>query len=77
VYYDEEIIVRTRVKTVRKSVIVFNYELARAATGALLAEGETTHVVTNTKMKAAALPEKYLNLFRQAVDKRSSIQERS
>ena len=77
VYYDEEIIVRTRVKTVRKSVIVFNYELARAETGALLAEGETTHVVTNTKMKAAALPDKYLNLFREAVDKRISIRERS
>jgi acyl-CoA thioester hydrolase len=77
VYYDEEIIVRTRVKTVRKSVIVFKYELARAETGALLAEGETTHVVTNRKMKAAALPDKYLNLFRQAVDKRTSIQERS
>jgi hypothetical protein len=34
-------------------------------------------VVTNTKMKAAALPEKYLNLFREAVDRRTSIQERS
>jgi acyl-CoA thioester hydrolase len=73
VFYDEEVVVRTRIKTVRRSVIVFSYELVRAETGALLAEGETTHVVTNTEMKAAALPEKYLNLFRSAVDKEASI----
>ena len=39
VFYDEEIIVRTRLKTVRESVIIFSYELARADTGALLAPG--------------------------------------
>jgi len=77
VYYDEEVIVRTWVKTVRQSVIVFTYELARAQTGALLAEGETTHIVTNTQMKTAALPEKYLNVFRAAVDKATSIRGRS
>src|SRR3954463_14754507 len=40
-YYDEEVLVRTKLKTVRESVIIFAYELARAETGALLAEGET------------------------------------
>lgn len=67
VYYDEEIIVKTRLKTVRSSVIVFSYELTRASTGALLAEGETTHIVTDSKMKVAALPDKYLSAFREAV----------
>ena len=33
VYYDEEVVVRTRMKTVRESVIMFSYELARADTG--------------------------------------------
>ncbi|HEV2397084.1 MAG TPA: thioesterase family protein [Candidatus Sulfotelmatobacter sp.] len=69
VYYDEEVIVRTWLKTVRESVIIFSYELARAESGALLAEGETTHIVTDSKMKVAALPDKYLSAFRAATGK--------
>ncbi len=69
VYYDEEVVVRTKLKTVRESVIIFSYELARASTGAVLAEGETTHIVTDSNMKVAALPEKYLRVFRAAVGK--------
>ncbi len=69
VFYDEEVIVRTRLKTVRESVIIFSYELTRAETGALLAEGETTHIVTDSKMKVVALPGKYLTVFRAAVKK--------
>ena len=56
-------------------MIIFTYELARAQKGALLAEGETTHIVTNRQMKTAALPEKYLNVFRAAVDKATSIED--
>jgi acyl-CoA thioester hydrolase len=69
VYYDEEILIRTRLKNVRESVVVFGYELVRADTKALLAEGETTHIVTDSKMKVAALPEKYLKAFRAAMGK--------
>lgn len=69
VFYDEEVIVRTRLKNVRESVVVFSYELTRADTGALLAEGETTHIVTDSRMKVATLPEKYLSVFRAAVKK--------
>jgi len=69
VYYDEEVLVRTKLKSVRESVVVFGYELVRAENGALLAEGETTHIVTDSKMKIAALPEKYLTAFRTAVGK--------
>jgi acyl-CoA thioester hydrolase len=68
VYYDEEVLVRTRLKTARESVVVFAYELVRAETGVLLAEGETTHIVTDSKMKVAALPDKYLSVFRAAVN---------
>jgi acyl-CoA thioester hydrolase len=67
IHYDEEVIVRTWLKGVRKSVITFSYELARADNGLLLAEGETTHVVTDSTMKAAALPDKYLDMFRSAI----------
>ena len=69
VYYDEEVIVRTWLKTVRESVIRFSYELARANTGTVLAEGETTHIVTNSEMKVSALPDKYLSVFRAATGK--------
>src|SRR5437773_8071615 len=66
VRYDDEVIVRTQLKNVRESVIHFGYELVRADDGELLAEGETTHIVTNGAMKAVQLPEKYLKVFRKA-----------
>jgi acyl-CoA thioester hydrolase len=69
IYYDEEIVIRTRLKNVRESVVVFTYELVRADNQSLLAEGETTHIVTDAKMKVAALPEKYLTAFREALAK--------
>lgn len=69
VFYDDEVIVRTRLKNVRESVVHFGYELVRADNGALLAEGETTHIVTDSNMKIAELPEKYLKVFRAAVGK--------
>jgi acyl-CoA thioester hydrolase len=69
VYYDEEIVIRTRLKNVRESVVVFSYELVRADTNTLLAEGETTHIVTDSNMKVATLPGKYLAAFREAIAK--------
>jgi acyl-CoA thioester hydrolase len=69
VYYDQEVIVRTHLKSVRESVVIFGYELLRAEDGVLVAEGETTHIVTDSNMKIAALPEKYLTAFRAAVGK--------
>jgi acyl-CoA thioester hydrolase len=68
VYYDEEVIVRTRLKSVRTSVVVFSYELVRAQGETLLAEGETTHIVTDSSMKVVPLPEKYLQAFRAAIN---------
>jgi acyl-CoA thioester hydrolase len=68
VHYDDEVIVRTYLKHVREKVIRFGYELQSAETGELLAEGETTHIVADAKMKPRALPEKYLKVFRAAVE---------
>jgi acyl-CoA thioester hydrolase len=59
--------VHTYLKHVREKVIRFGYELRRAETGELLAEGETTHIVANAMMKPRALPEKYMSVFRAAV----------
>jgi acyl-CoA thioester hydrolase len=71
VRYDEEVLVRTELLHVRDSVVRFGYQLRRVNDGTLLAEGETTHVVTNADMKTAALPEKYQRVFRAAVGKSS------
>lgn len=67
--YDDEIVVRTRMKNIRESLIHFGYELLRANDGALLAEGETTHIVTDAEMKVTRIPPKYLDAFRQAMGK--------
>ena len=67
--YDDEVIVRTRLKNVRESVIHFGYELVRASDGAVLAEGETTHIVADAQMRKTALPEKYVRVFRKAAGK--------
>jgi len=68
-HYDDEIIVRTHLKNLRESLIHFGYELVRVADNTVLAEGETTHVVTNAQMTKAALPEKYMHVFREAMRK--------
>jgi acyl-CoA thioester hydrolase len=65
--YDDEIIVRTWLKNIREWVIHFGYELVRVKDGAILAEGETTHIVANAQMQRTALPEKYMKVFREAV----------
>ncbi|HZR56207.1 MAG TPA: thioesterase family protein [Terriglobales bacterium] len=68
-HYDDEIIVRTHLKNIRNSVIHFGYELVRVSDGVLLADGETTHIVTNSEMKTAPIPEKYLSKFKEALSK--------
>jgi acyl-CoA thioester hydrolase len=67
--YDDEIIVRTHLKKVRESIIHFGYELVRASDGEVLAEGETTHMILDAKMKTASLPASMLKVFREAAGK--------
>jgi acyl-CoA thioester hydrolase len=71
-HYDEEVIIRTKLTGVRDSVIHFAYELVRTSDNSLIAEGETTHIVTDENMKVAALQEKYLKAFRAALGKTQS-----
>jgi len=67
VHYDDEVIVRTCIKHVREKMIHFGYELRNAESDRLLAEGETVHIVADSRMKPRALPEKYIRIFRNAV----------
>ncbi|MBI2681656.1 MAG: acyl-CoA thioesterase [Acidobacteriales bacterium] len=66
-YYDDELIVRTRLKNIRGSLLHFAYEIVRAEDGTLLAEGETTHIVVNAKFEKTQLPERFQSAFAAAV----------
>jgi acyl-CoA thioester hydrolase len=61
--YDDEIVIRTELKNVRESLLHFGYEIVRADDGALLAEGETTHIVVNRNFERTTLPEKYSRIL--------------
>jgi len=67
--YDEEIIVHTRIKNVRGSLVHFGYELRRAGSGELIAEGETRHFAIDAENKVTLLPERYRKALRQAMGK--------
>jgi acyl-CoA thioester hydrolase len=57
--YDDEILVRSRVLELRSRAISFAYEVRRAGDNALLAEGETQHIVINRQGRARAFPPEY------------------
>jgi acyl-CoA thioester hydrolase len=72
VHYDDEVVIRTFLQSVRDKVIHFGYELLNAESARLLAEGETAHIVANAQMKPRKLPEKYMTVFRSALGTRTS-----
>lgn len=61
--YDDEILVRTRLKNVRPLLLHFSYEVLRAGDRTLLAEGETMHIIVDNKLQRRPLPEKYMAAF--------------
>ncbi len=65
--YDDQIVIRTHLKNVRESLIHFGYEAVRVSDGMLLAEGETTHIVTDANLAKRAIPEKYVAVLQDAV----------
>jgi acyl-CoA thioester hydrolase len=67
--YDDEVLVRTHLRNVRESLIHFGYEILRVSDHAVLAEGETTHIVVNSKFEKTALPEKYRATLQAAVQR--------
>jgi acyl-CoA thioester hydrolase len=65
--YDDQILVRTFFKNLRASLIHFGYEIYRETDMTLLAEGETTHIVTDSEMQRRELPPKYKEAFARAL----------
>jgi acyl-CoA thioester hydrolase len=64
--YDDNLRIRTRVTEFKRRTIRFSYEVLREEDGELLATGDTTHVVCDSKGKPKALPEKYRPFFKAA-----------
>jgi acyl-CoA thioester hydrolase len=62
-YYDDDLVVRTHITELRRRSVRFGYEIVRAATGQIIAEGETGHVVTDAQGRVRSLPEKYRDLL--------------
>ena len=58
-FYDDEIIVRTKVEEFRSRSMRFVYQVFRESDETLLAEGETLHVVTDSNKKVRSMPEIY------------------
>jgi len=58
-YYDEPLIIRTRIGEVRSRSIRFVYEVVRESSDELIAEGETLHLVTDKDKKVRTLPDIY------------------
>ena len=61
--YDDEIVVRTELKNVRATLLHFSYEVFREPDRALLATGETMHIIVDDKFERRPLPEKYMKAF--------------
>lgn len=68
--YDDLILVKTWVAHLRGSLLQFAYELVRESDGTLLAEGETTHLITNRKLEKKALPAEYVIALTEAAGRR-------
>jgi acyl-CoA thioester hydrolase len=68
-YYDDEIIIRTSLKNVRGSLMHFTYDILDAGDNELLAEGESTHIVVNSKFEKTTLPPHLQDAFEKSVKK--------
>ena len=66
--YDDEILIETRPSLLRSSVIKFGYRILRknadGAEPALLAEGETVHVVCDDQLNRTPLPKEHATALR-------------
>lgn len=61
--YEDDLIIRTRIRELTRRTLRFSYEINRAD-GALVATGETLHVLTNSEGRPSSFPERYQTLLR-------------
>ncbi|HEU5411059.1 MAG TPA: thioesterase family protein [Candidatus Acidoferrales bacterium] len=61
--FDDVLRIRTRVSESRRRTIAFAYEIFNDAAGALIATGDTLHVICDSEGRPKSLPEKYRKYF--------------
>ncbi len=61
--FEDEVLIRTAVAFAADKVVRFQYEIRIKGTGQLLATGETTHVVTDSEVRPARIPDRYRHHF--------------
>jgi acyl-CoA thioester hydrolase len=61
--YDDDLDIRTRGLLLSPVRVRFNYEVVRAADGAVLAEGHTVHASLDPQGKPRRLPERVVTIF--------------
>lgn len=67
--YDDEILIRTRIVRLRRSLIEFEYDVYRAEDLKLLAVGSTSHFVTSFDKQKKPLSDRFMAQFGRAVVK--------
>lgn len=74
-YYEDDLTIRTKLEEMRSRSIRFVYEIVRASDDALLAEGETLHLVTDHNKKVRSLPPQYKEKLLQTPEDENAIPE--
>lgn len=74
-FYEDVLTIRTKIEEIRSRSIRFVYEIFRASDTALLAEGETLHLVTNHDKKIRKLPERYKQMLLQTPEDPNAFPE--
>ena len=67
-YYEDILIVRTKVGEIRSRSLRFFYEVYRASDDVLVAEGETNHVVTDKEKNVKRLPDYYRDRLLEKIE---------
>ncbi len=66
--YDDELIVRTHITEQRRRSLRFGYEIVRVDDDVIIAEGETGHVVTDSRGRVRSFPPEYSALFAPSIN---------
>lgn len=62
-FYEDVLIIRSKVADVRSRSLRFVYEVYRPSDATLLAEGETLHVVTDENKRVRIMPDNYRRML--------------
>ncbi len=66
-FYDDQILIRTSIRRLRRTLIEFGYDVLRESDGKLLATGASTHLITDRNGQRKPLCDEYLLPFTRAL----------